>query len=82
MMTRLKGWRIGILGGMLAGGCVFQLGTCTRSLAQVNPCGTVLSTSVCDPIVYEQLFGDFYEVRGFPDATCILPGQCGDTANP
>ncbi len=81
-MSGLRRLRLGMLGGLLAGGCVFQLGTCARSFAQVNPCGTILSVAVCDPIVYEQVFGDFWDVDGFPDPTCIVPGECDADENP
>ena len=75
MMWRKRSVRVLGLAALIAGGALYQ-GSCVRGLATVNPCGTILSTSVCDPAVYEQLFGDYYQPDFSADPTCIIPFQC------
>lgn len=50
--------------------------TCAGSFFNVNPCGTILSTSFCDPVVYSQLYGDYWETNFDADPTCSVPYQC------
>ena len=79
-MFRKKRVRVWGLAMLLATGCLYQ-GACLGALRNVNPCGTIFSTAVCDPVIYEQLFGDYYESNFHADPTCVIPYQCGDTAN-
>lgn len=61
-------------------GAVFGTG-CLAGLANVNPCGTVLSTNFCDPQQYAFVFGDIFDPK-FPDPTCTVPFSCTGTFPP
>jgi hypothetical protein len=72
-----------IVGGMLVlgTGMVFGGSGCRSGLANVNPCGTVLSTQFCDPDQYQLIFGDIFD-PSFSDPTCTVPFECGTFTDP
>lgn len=46
---------------------------CLSGLANINPCGTVLSTDFCDPQQFAQVFGNFWQPNYDIDPTCTVP---------
>ena len=50
--------------------------TCASAFFNINPCGTIFSTNFCDPVVYSQLYGNYYETNFDADPTCSIPYQC------
>lgn len=71
--SRLVQVFVGILA--VSAGCLFQF-NCAGSLAQVNPCATILSPTFCNPVVYAQLFGDAFQSDFDADPTCVVPFAC------
>ena len=80
-MKRSVLFRLCIVLSVLAVGTVTQ-SSCAGSFAKLNPCGTIFSTSFCDPVAYSQLYGDYWETNFDADPTCAIPFQCGETTGP
>jgi hypothetical protein len=58
------------------GGSLLQI-SCAKTIAtNVNPCGTVLSATFCDPQQWDLLFADPQDWGR--DPTCTIPTLCGE----
>lgn len=72
-----------LIAASAAGGSLMQVGCAKTIAANVNPCGTLLSTNYCDPFQWNTLFvtpADYDR-----DPTCTIPYFCGQwppTAQP
>jgi hypothetical protein len=81
IMKRSMLFKLCIAAVVLAAGTITQF-NCAGALAGVNPCGTILSLSFCDPVAYSQLYGNYWNTNFDADPTCAIPFQCGETTNP
>lgn len=58
-----------------AGGALVQVGCAKTIGANINPCGTLLSTQYCDPAAWDLLFVHAQDWER--DPTCTIPTLCG-----
>lgn len=64
-----------LMATVAAGGSLFQIGCAREIAANLNPCGTILSTNFCTPQQWAVLF---VEPQDWDyDPTCTIPTLCG-----